>query len=238
MIPFTEPGVLHDVLGGKDPKLRIWDVLQENKIFLVNLKDTPTDLFLGSLISAKIQHAIFRRRPIHESDRTPYYLYIDECQTILKYSEDTFDKILTRARKYKLCLALANQLPRKLPAAIQDSLGTMRSLVLFNLDTQDSRIFKDRIVPFAIEDLTNLEKFVAITRVGNSVQLTPTPTYLGPSPASYAENIRKLTIERYGCDAPQVCGTKDDGHSGPKSDDVGAGTAPNVPPHQGKKKSS
>ena len=238
MIPFTESKTLRTILGAPKPRLNLWEVLQENKVLLVNLKDTETDLFVGSLIAAKIQQAIFRRRIIPESERTPYYLYIDECQTILKYAEATFDKILTRARKYKLCLAMANQVPQKLPSGIQDALGTIANLVLFNMDGANARVFKHRIAPYEIEALVNLEKFSAVARVGNKVQLIQTARPLGLSSDSSAEIIRKRTLDAYGSEAAPAWSTEARDNRAPKPDDVSAGKAPNVPPHGFKKKNA
>ncbi len=204
MTPFTESYTLKTMLEAKRPKLNIWDVMQEKRIFLVNLKDTPTDLFIGSLIASKFQQAAFGRRYISEPQRTPYYLYIDECNTILDYSTKYFEKILLRARKYRLCLTLANQIPEDLPQNIQKKIGTLGTLVLFNLDTNNARIFKDRIAPFEIEDLVNLGPFHAICRTGNRVYRIKTPSFLGPSPASYAKIIRKRTLDEYGCQPPKA----------------------------------
>jgi hypothetical protein len=211
MTPFTESHTLKTMLGAKRPKLNIWDVMQNKKVFLVNLKDTPTDLFIGSLIASKFQQAAFGRRYIPESQRTPYYLYIDECNTILEYGRKYFEKILLRARKYKLCLTLANQIPEDLPQEIQRKLGTFGTLVLFNLDTNNARVFKDRIVPFEVEHLVNLRAFRAICRVGTRVYRVGTPSFLGPSPASYAKIIKKRTIDEYGYQAAQsVASLKED----------------------------
>lgn len=204
MAPFTESPTLRLMLGAKRPKLKIAEVMEKKQILLVNLKDTATDAFIGSLISSKFQQATFARRDIPESERIPYYLYIDECATLLKYAEKDFEKILTRARKYGLCLTLANQIPEDLPEGIRRKLGTMGSLVLFNLDTNNARLFKDRIVPYEIETLVNLPKFRAILRSNNKVHLIGTPKYLGQSPASYVEMIKKRTIEKYACDAPRI----------------------------------
>ena len=199
MTPFTESPTLKKMLGAKRPQLNIWEVMQKKQVFLVNLKDTPTDLFIGSLIASKFQQAAFGRRYIVESKRTPYYLYIDECNTILGYSAKYFESILLRARKYKLCLTLANQIPEDLPPSIQKKLGTIGTLVLFNLDTNNARIFKDRISPFEIEDLVNLTEFHAICRTRNRVYQIETPAFLGPSPASYAKSIRNRTKHLDGC---------------------------------------
>ncbi len=204
MAPFTESKGLRIMLQAKRPELNIWDVMRENKILLVSLKDTATDSFIGSLIASKFQQATFGRRYIPESQRVPYYLYIDECNTILQYSAEEFEKILLRARKYRLCLTLANQIPEDLPEGIRKKLGTIGSVALFNLDTNNARLFKDRLAPYRIEDLVNLPKFKAIFRTNNKVFLIDTPRPLGPSPASYAEIIRKRTVETSPCNTAQV----------------------------------
>jgi hypothetical protein len=227
MTPFTESHTLKTMLEAKRPKLNIWDVMQDKKIFLVNLKDTPTDLFIGSLIASKFQQAAFGRRYIPESQRTPYYLFIDECNTILEYSTKYFEKILLRARKYKLCLTLANQIPEDLPQGVQKKLGTFGTLVLLNLDTNNARIFKDRIAPFEIEDLVNLRKFRAICRTGNRVYRIKTPSFLGPSPASYAKIIKKRTIAEYGVQTGPLEPSLEEDEIKP------SGRPTDIPPHRG-----
>ncbi len=135
MSPFFVIPALKVMFGAKRPKLNISEVMQSNKVLLVNLKETSTDQFIGSLIVSKIQQATFGRRYIPEKYRTPFYLYIDECSTIIKYAAEEFDAILLRARKYKLCLTIANQHPNdpKLPTAIQQKLPSIHTKILFNL---------------------------------------------------------------------------------------------------------
>lgn len=200
MTPFFEIPALNVMFGARKPKLKISDVIRDNLIFLVNIKDTPSDFDIAALITAKFQQATFGRRYIPEGKRTPYYLYIDECHTILAYAEEQFEAILTRARKFKLCLTLANQIPSDLPPGILRKLGTIQSLYLFQLEPDDARIFKNRLAPYIPEHLMNLGKFQAIARTGGGVFfIRSTPKPLGFSSASYAEAIRKRTVDIYGC---------------------------------------
>lgn len=231
MIPFFESPTLRTILGAATPKLNLWDVLQEKKILLVNLEDTETDLFIGALLVSKIQQSIFRRRHIRESERTPYYLYIDECQTILKYGAADFEKILTRARKYKLCLAIANQVPDDLPPQIQNKMGTIGNFILFNMDTANARFFKSRLDEYDFENLPGLVKFQAIARVNGQRFRMQTAKPLGPSPASYAKTIKKLTIDKYACPVltlAEIIGKED--HDEPQP----SGRPQDIPPHKTK----
>jgi hypothetical protein len=187
--------------------LNIWDVMQQNKILLVSLRETKTDRFIGSLIAAKFQQATFGRDSIPESERLPYYLYVDECNTILKFAAEEFEAILLRARKYQLCLTLANQLPADLPEAIRRKLGTIQTLVLFNLDADNTRFFKHRLY----SDEETLEsigarKFHAVFKLPHEERiLLQTPQFLPPnSDASSAERVRKLTVDKYACNTVQV----------------------------------
>jgi hypothetical protein len=232
MAPFTESPTLRVMLQAKRPELNISNVMQDNNILLVSLKDTPTDAFLGALIASKFQQATFARRDIRlEEERIPYYLYIDECNTILRYGAEQFETILVRARKYRLCLTLSNQIPEDLPEGIRKKLGTIGSLVLFNLDTNNARLFKDKIAPYKIEDLVNLPKFAAILRTNNKVHLIDTPLPLGPSPASYAEIIRKRTVERAACNTATRIS-----HDGGRDDEIKPTGSPQYQAHKGKKK--
>src|ERR1019366_6150791 len=127
MTPFTEAPTVRAIFNDPQPRLNIWAVMQEKKILLVNLKDTPTDLFVGSLIVAKIQQATFGRRYIPEAKRTPYYLYVDECGTIMEFAAKEFKTILLRARKYKLCLTIANQIESDLPKDLRAKISTIQT---------------------------------------------------------------------------------------------------------------
>jgi hypothetical protein len=169
MTPFTESPTLRTIFGPAEKRLNIWDMMQEKKILLINLKDTPTDYFIGSLFCIKIQQATFGRRYIPEQQRIPFYLYIDECSTIINYAEKEFEAILTRARKYKLCLILATQQEDMLLPTIQKRLPNIGTHINF-LD------------PFKAVAVTPLKR----TRMD-------TPRFLPPSPASYAEVIKKRT---------------------------------------------
>jgi hypothetical protein len=233
MIPFFESRSLKTMLGAPQPKLRIADVMEQGKILLVNLRESRTALFIGSLISSKCQQAAFARRDIHESKRTPFYLYIDECNTLLEFAQRDFEAILLRARKYKLCLTLANQVPRKLPPGIRQSLGTIQTIILFNLEPEDARIFKERIVPFEVQHVMELPEFKAICRTEREVFQVITPQPLRFSPASCAEIIRKRTVEKYSCDTAPKSFNKGNASSTrtpvSKPEEIDPSGTPNVP---------
>jgi hypothetical protein len=192
MTPYVESPVLKTMFSAKRPILNIWDIMQDNKIFLVSLRDTKTDAFIGSLISTKFQQATFGRRDLPESERIPYHLYIDECHTILKYAVAEFENILTRARKFNLCLTLANQLTSDLPKEIQSKLSTIKTKIEY-------------FVPPKYEGPALALSFEAFMYMPQSPTMRVlTPKYLDPSPASYAQLIQKRTVDKFGCQQPET----------------------------------
>jgi hypothetical protein len=242
MIPFSESRALKTMFSSTGRQLNLSEVIENKQVLLVNLKDTDTDALVGSIIVSKLQQAIFRRRNDKkgESKRVPYYLYIDECQTIIKFAVESFDKILMRARKYKLCLTMANQLPSKLPLEIRESLGMIGNTILFNLDPTDGRMFKDRIVPYKVEDLFALPAFRAIRRVNRVVNKIATPAYLGYSAASCAHLITKRPVDEPPCETKEdmvlLEGNGNAPDSQPTRPEVEPEGSPNVPPHERKGK--
>jgi hypothetical protein len=202
MTPYTEAPTLRKIFSDPHPPLNIWDLMQSKKVLLVNLKDTPTDLFIGSLITAKIQQATFGRRYISEAKRTPYYLYIDECHTIMQYAAPQFEAILTRARKYKLCLILANQLPSDLPKEIQAKLPTIATRI-------------DFIAPFFAQYVDPDHPPIPLESGDFAYTTIKTPSFLGASPASYAQVIRKRTVDNYASTAPKKVVELEDDDEGP-----------------------
>jgi hypothetical protein len=86
------------------------DIIQNNKILICNFskghvgEDTST--LLGISVMAKLQLAALRRSRLGQTERTPFYLYVDEFQN---FATTSFVQLLSEARKYKLFLTMAEQ---------------------------------------------------------------------------------------------------------------------------------
>ncbi len=86
------------------------DILDSGKILICNfskgaLGEDTSSLF-GTTILAKLQVASLRRARLKQTDRRPFYLYVDEFQNFATMS---FVQMLSEARKYKLFLIMAEQ---------------------------------------------------------------------------------------------------------------------------------
>jgi len=87
--------------------------MDNGKILLFNLSDgllgEQVSQLLGQLIVSKIQMAVMSRFDTPAKSRRPFYLYLDEFQTFTGVNQHSYEKLLSRARKYKLGLVLAHQ---------------------------------------------------------------------------------------------------------------------------------
>src|SRR2546423_12597401 len=108
-----------------------------------------------------------RRAFLGKGARHPYYLYVDEFQN---FTSTAFEKILSEARKYQLCLTLAHQFVSQLDEsqrkAIFDNVGTA---IMFSLGAEDANALKYQIGNYEPTDLINLPEFEALCRPATSV---------------------------------------------------------------------
>ena len=86
------------------------DILASGKILLCNLAEgklgEDTSQLLGTTVIAKIQQAAHRRVRVQKSERTPFYLFIDEFQN---FATAPFTKLLSGGRKFGLRITIAEQ---------------------------------------------------------------------------------------------------------------------------------
>jgi type IV secretory pathway TraG/TraD family ATPase VirD4 len=67
----------------------------------------------------KLFQAAMSRQSLPKNERTPFFLYVDEFQN---FATDTFNEILSEARKYGLGLCVAHQFIKQIPDSISDAL--------------------------------------------------------------------------------------------------------------------
>jgi DNA helicase HerA-like ATPase len=103
----------------------------------------------------KLFQAAVGRQSIDKNQRTPFFLYVDEFQN---FATDTFNEILSEARKYGLSLAVAHQFIRQIPQNISESLfGNVGTLISFRISSEDAEYMKQHFQPFLNGyDLSNL----------------------------------------------------------------------------------
>lgn len=150
---------LRNILGQKENKIDLREVMDSGKVLIVNLSKgkigEDNGSLLGAMLVTKLQLAALSRADIPEERRHSFYLYVDEVHNFLTLS---FAGILSEVRKYGLSLVLAHQyldqLDEKMRAAILGNIGT---LISFRIGAEDAKSLAREFYPvFNEADLTNL----------------------------------------------------------------------------------
>jgi len=137
-----------------------------------------------------------------------FALYVDEFQN---FATDSFESILSEARKYRLNLILANQFMTQLTDKIREAIiGNIGTVISGRIGITDAEILQKKFAPaFDAEDLTKLPNFQTITSVminnvpsaAFSMSLLPP---IGSSSPQLRDALKKLSAAKYGRPRAQV----------------------------------
>jgi hypothetical protein len=171
---FLSPKPIRYMVGQRDTKLDIAEIMDSGKILLVKLPQglmgAENSYLLGSLIVSKIQQAAMARQRMAESQRRLFTLYVDEFQNFITPS---MAEILSGARKYRLSLVLAHQELAQLgrnDAVASAVLANAGTRVVFRVGDADARDLAKGFAHFEPEALQSLAVGEAIIRVERSDQ--------------------------------------------------------------------
>lgn len=179
-------------------------VLNDGKILLANLSTGRlTEKIagtLGSFLVTKIVNAAFRRSHLPESQRRPWFLYVDEFQAFMNLSVG-FERILAEARKYKLVLAgLANQYVGQITPTVRQALfGNIGTLIVFRLGVDDAQMVSRELGAFTAEEVLNLGVGQAFVRSGMSMDTFNLQSHSKAATAEFnpTPRIRAITRESF-----------------------------------------
>lgn len=202
---FVTSPLIRNVIGHPKSSIKIDEIMDQGKILIANLSQgrlgEDNASLLGAMLITKIQLAAMRRVDQPEASRRDFYLYVDEFQN---FATTSFIKILSEARKYRLCLMLANQYMAQIPEDVQSAiLGNAGSLISFAVGASDARIlFREFAEVFSENDLVNLSNYqIAIRLMIDGFGERPFLATTLPLPASSNQNREKVirvSRERWG----------------------------------------
>jgi hypothetical protein len=159
---FASNALIRNVIGQPQSSFDIREMMDQKKIFIVNLSKGRVGEgnanLLGSMIVTKIYLAAMSRADVASQNFThlpPFYLYVDEFQN---FANKSFAEILSEARKYKLGLTIAHQyieqMEEEVRAAVFGNVGTMIS---FRVGAYDAEVLEKEFSPvFLLNDIVNL----------------------------------------------------------------------------------
>jgi hypothetical protein len=151
--------IMKTIFASPENKLDLRKVMDERKILLIKLPKGKLQeeimWFLWAMFVTKLFQTAIGRQSVDKNERVPFFLYVDEFQN---FATDTFNEILSEARKYWLSLSVAHQFIRQIPKNISEALfGNVWTLISFRISSEDAEYMKQHFQPFLNwYDLANL----------------------------------------------------------------------------------
>ena len=205
---FLRPKLVRGMVAQSTNRLDFASIMNDGKVLLVKLAQgaigEENAALLGTLFVAKLHQLALGRQALAESERRPFYVYLDEFQHFVTPSMAT---LLSGARKYRLGLVLAHQELRQLWNQDRDVAGAVlanpATRICFRVGDDDAKKLEDGFSIFTARDLQNLGVGHAVCRIDRSdwdFSLTTQP--LPAVDATVARERRDKAVaasrERYG----------------------------------------
>ncbi len=202
---FVSSKMIRNIIGHPTSTLDLVDIMNQGKILILNLSQgklgEDNAALLGAMIITQIQLAAMGRSYQKEDERRDFFLYVDEFQN---FATQSFIKILSEARKYRLSLTLANQYIDQLDEEVQRAVfGNVGTLISFVMGAHDAYIFSKEFGELYTEqDLVSLGKYETVLKLSiDGHTSAPFPATTLPLPSVKNDNrekIVKTSKERYG----------------------------------------
>ena len=202
---FLASAVIRNIVGQVHSTIDLREVMDNKKILLINLAQgklgEETASLLGGMIITRLQATAMERIEIPQDERTDFYLYVDEFQN---YATESFAKILSEARKFKLNLVMTNQYIDQLPLTVQQAIfGNVGTLGSFVVSQSDASILANEFAPmFTAEDLVSLDAYSMYVKlcIDGMTSVPFSAKSLAPryQPMGLKDEIVALSRENYG----------------------------------------
>lgn len=210
--PFISNDAMRNIIGQTKSGFNLREVMDSNKILLVNLsKGRMGELnskLLGIIFVMKFQAAAMSRADTPESQRKDFSLYVDEFQN---FATESFESILSEARKYRLNLILGNQFMTQLTDKVREAIiGNVGTVIGGRIGITDAEILVKKFAPtFDVEDLTKLPNYQSIVSVMiNNVPSAPFSMSfippMGQPNQELSDALKRLSATKYGRPRAQV----------------------------------
>jgi len=193
---FVSSPTIRQIIGSYRSTVDLEKIMNEGKVLLVNLSQgkigEDNSALLGAMIITQLQLAAMNRIRVPEGERRDFYLYVDEFQN---FATSAFVKILSEARKYRLCLTLANQYIGQLDEHLQKAIfGNAGTLVSFVIGSQDAHLMANEFGQvYKEENMVNLGMYqVALKLCIDNLTSTPFLATTMPLPRCKNQNREKV----------------------------------------------
>lgn len=210
---FLSTSLIRNIVGQTHSSFDVRKIMDERKILILNLSKgrigEDASALMGAMMITKIQLAAMGRVDIPEEERKDFYLYVDEFQNFATLS---FANILSEARKYHLCLTLANQYVNQIEEEVRDSIfGNAGTIISFRVGAMDAEFLEKEFEPvFMQNDIINLPKYNIYLKLmidgiaGDAFSATVLPPIFLGETEENAEKVIAVSRERYSTPKEEV----------------------------------
>lgn len=176
--PFTTWVYVRNVIGQPKSGFKFFDAMNQKKIILCNLSKGLTweinSQLIGRMFAMQIKLAALKRASIAEEHRVPFFLYVDEFQN---YVSQSFESVLSEARKYRLGLCIAHQYIEQLKSSglgggidlSKPIFGNVGNQLYYKVGPEDAEFLERNVSPeFNKQDMVSIDarKWVIMLSVG------------------------------------------------------------------------
>lgn len=156
------------ILVDNKEQISIGDIVNNQKVILVNLSKGTLGVdaahLIGSLLLNAFSSAGFYRTIIPESERKPFFIYLDEFQN---FTTLTLVNMFAELRKFKIAFILAHQYLGQLNPKIKDAImGNIGSIICFRMSYDDAKYMAHEFFPYIeVNDFINLQNYRIYTKL-------------------------------------------------------------------------
>jgi hypothetical protein len=167
---FRTSRLVRNVVGQAESTISFSDVLNQQRILLVNLSKGMLGEYNSSLIGyivfARLWSAALERASMPPLERKDFFVYIDEFQNM---TSESLPDVLSEARKYRVGMTLANQFFSQVPEQTRDAImGNVANRITFRLGPKDADPFASWMGrEVHADDLVGLPNYTAIASLSN-----------------------------------------------------------------------
>jgi hypothetical protein len=201
---FVTSPMIRNIIGSPHSTVDLATMMDEGKIVIINLSQgklgEDNAALLGAMFITKMQLAAMHRVYQKEEERRDFYLYVDEFQN---FATQSFLKILSEARKYRLNLTLANQYVGQIDEEVKKAIfGNVGTLITFLVGAEDARglsfEFGNEYKPEDFVSLGNYQILLKMAIEGHtSMPFYATTLPLPRSKTESHDKVIRISRERY-----------------------------------------
>ncbi len=204
---FTSRPEIRNILGQRKSSFKMTDVIEGNKILLVNLNGIRVGKQTASLVGTLLVNAVWQAvRSVNTTK--PNFLYLDEFQDFTGLPVD-IESMLAKARSSNLGAVLAHQnLTQLRPELRSGVMANTATKVVFRISSDDARLMARELSRRVDDsDFTGLPEHDAIALVATDTGSSPPVSITTKPPGRSTHNAakaRQLSRLRYGRPVDEV----------------------------------